>query len=193
MSIITLVSGGLDSSLMSLLISESKLEQFPLFINYGQLSFEMEWNACKKFHFNFRLPTPELVDIKGYGQFFSCGITDKNKDIKKEAFLPNRNALFLLIGASFAFSRKADSIALGLLNEDTHLFPDQTDIFLKNFGNSLGLSLRKKINIITPLREFYKKDVVELAKSKGISGTYSCHSGTAIPCGKCISCEEFQY
>jgi 7-cyano-7-deazaguanine synthase len=193
MSIITLVSGGLDSSLMSLLISESKLEHFPLFINYGQLSFEMEWNACKKFHSNFKLPTPELIDIKGYGQFFPCGITDKNKEIKEEAFLPNRNALFLLIGSSYAFIKKSDSIAIGLLNENTHLFPDQTDIFLNKFEDSLELSLGRRINIITPLREFYKKDVVELAKSKGIYGTYSCHSGEAIPCGQCISCEEFQY
>ena len=45
MAIVTLVSGGLDSSLMAVLANENGNKQFPLFINYGQLGFEQEWKA----------------------------------------------------------------------------------------------------------------------------------------------------
>jgi 7-cyano-7-deazaguanine synthase len=42
-----------------------------------------------------------------------------------------------------------------------------------------------------PLRDMTKRDVVELARSRGISDFYFCHSGTEIPCGKCIACLEY--
>jgi 7-cyano-7-deazaguanine synthase len=37
---------------------------------------------------------------------------------------------------------------------------------------------------------FNKGDILKLAKIRGISNTYSCHSGTKEPCGICISCLE---
>ena len=49
------------------------------------------------------------------------------------------------------------------------------------------------IKILTPLRSFYKQDVVALAKEKKIFDTYSCHSGSKMPCGKCIACEEYNF
>ncbi|NKC17170.1 MAG: hypothetical protein GKR94_34730 [Gammaproteobacteria bacterium] len=51
----------------------------------------------------------------------------------------------------------------------------------------------ESIKIVTPLRDFYKSDVVSLAKEKGIYDSYSCHAGKALPCGVCISCLEFQF
>ena len=32
---------------------------------------------------------------------------------------------------------------------------------------------------------------IEIAKAKGISGTYSCHAGTELPCGVCVACREY--
>jgi len=78
-----------------------------------------------------------------------------------------------------------------LLKEETTIFPDQRDDFLVIAENSIAMALGRKIKIITPLRDFYKKDIVNLAKSKGITNYYSCHTGNDIPCGKCISCQEY--
>lgn len=49
MSIVSLVSGGLDSSLMSVLAKENGNIQYPLFIDYGQLGIQREWESCKKY------------------------------------------------------------------------------------------------------------------------------------------------
>jgi len=34
--------------------------------------------------------------------------------------------------------------------------------------------------------------LLQIDTMKGIKGTYSCHRGTKVPCGKCISCAEFR-
>ena len=47
MTIITLVSGGIDSLVMAKIIEKEDEEQIPLFIDYGQLAEEKEWEACK--------------------------------------------------------------------------------------------------------------------------------------------------
>ena len=39
---------------------------------------------------------------------------------------------------------------------------------------------------------FNKAEVIKLARAKKIDKTYSCHSGTNIPCGKCIACLEIK-
>lgn len=58
MSIVTLVSGGLDSTLMSVLAKEEGLNLFPLFVDYGQICGEKEWEACLRVHSRFELPAP---------------------------------------------------------------------------------------------------------------------------------------
>jgi len=191
MSIVSLLSGGLDSALMSLIIQEMNITQQPLNINYGQLNFNKENAACIKHCNVFNLPTPVLIDIQNYGKVITSGITDSTKDIVKDAFLPGRNFLFLLIASSYAFQNGADTVAIGLLKEETTIYFDQKDVFLEIAEHAIELSLGKKIKIITPLRDFYKKDIVNLAESKGITNYYSCHKGEDIPCGKCISCLEY--
>ena len=57
MGIVTLVSGGLDSTLMSMLIREEGVPLFPLFIDYGQLAVSREWEACKRLHYCVRFCT----------------------------------------------------------------------------------------------------------------------------------------
>ncbi len=191
MSIITLLSGGLDSALMSLFIKEMGIYQQPININYGQLNFSKEYSACISHCREFNLPEPVLVDINNYGKVITSGITDSSKDIVKDAFLPGRNLLFLLIASAYAFQNNANTVAIGLLKEETTIYPDQKDNFLLIAEGVIEVALGRRIRIMTPLRDFYKKDIVKLAKSKGITSFYSCHKGSDIPCGKCISCMEY--
>lgn len=52
--------------------------------------------------------------------------------VVKQAFLPNCNLLFLVCSAAYVFSSGAKVVAIGLLTEETHLFPDQTQDFLNS-------------------------------------------------------------
>ena len=191
MSIVTLVSGGLDSTIMALMIQEEGIEQFPLFIDYGQLGREREFKACLKNFQRYSLPRPVVANLSGYGQLLPSGLTDPGKRIFEDAFLPCRNLLFLLVAGAYAYQKSANAAAIGLLDEQYSIFPDQTMSFIKDAEMLLTKSLGRPLTILTPLISFSKGDVVKVARAKGINGAYSCHAGTENPCGVCVACREF--
>lgn len=190
MSIVNLVSGGLDSTLVGVLLKEQCIQTHPLFIDYGQRAAEREWNACLTLHDKYELPSPERVDLSGFGKLIISGLTSESRDVRAEAFTPGRNFLFILIGASYAYQVGANAVSIGLLSEQYSLFPDQRKDFVKLAEQSIRCALDKAVKIVTPLFEFSKADVVALAKQRDIAGTYSCHEGKEKPCGHCISCLE---
>lgn len=192
MTVVTLVSGGIDSLVMSKIIDVQGEKQIPLFIDYGQLAREKEWSACRKVLKASILPEPAKVDLSGYGTLLSSGITDRTKDIHDDAFLPGRNLLFLVVGGSYAHYRGVKKVAVGLLSEKFHLFPDQTQRFIVNANIAIDEALNDSIAIVTPLMNFAKSDVISLARhyKLPLNDTYSCHSGNEKYCGKCVSCLE---
>lgn len=190
MGIVTLVSGGLDSTLMSLMAHEEGIEIFPLFLDYGQLGVAKEWDACKRLHEKHGLPSVTRMDLSGFGKTIPSGITDSRLRINEDAFLPGRNLLFLVTGAAYAFKIRADGVAIGLLDPAQHLFPDQTRLFADACESMIETAMGKRIRILTPLIEFSKSDVLAMAQARGLRNTYSCHAGGDTPCGVCVSCVE---
>ena len=190
MSIVTLVSGGLDSTLMALMVKEEKISQFPLFVDYGQMCKDQELRACTVVFNRYSLPHPAIMNINGFGRLISSGLTDPSKRVNEDAFLPGRNLLFLLAGSAYAYQTNSNAVAIALLSEKNCIFPDQTSNFINRAQEMIDLALGRDIKIVAPLMQFSKAEVLQLAKKKGISDTYSCHSGTEIPCGKCVSCIE---
>ena len=190
MPIVTLVSGGLDSTLMSLMAHEEGVTIAPLFIDYGQLSAEREWVACRLLHERYGLPEVTKMDVAGYGQVVPSGITNPSLRINEDAFLPGRNLLLLLCGAAYAYRLCADAVAIGLLNPDNHLFPDQTLTFLRKAEDIIETTMGRRITVLARLIEFSKTDILQMAAARGISDTYSCHAGGARSCGKCVACVE---
>jgi 7-cyano-7-deazaguanine synthase len=193
MGIVTLVSGGLDSTLMAVLAREADLEQYPLFVDYGQRSVKKELAACRRSMRRYGLPEPRVAGLGGFGALVRSGLTDLRLHIMEDAFTPGRNLFFLLLGAAYAYTVGADSVAIGLLDERTALFPDQRTEFLSDAQELLTLCMGRRVNVLAPLNSFSKQDVVRLARAKGIDDTYSCHAGGDSPCGVCIACREFQF
>lgn len=190
MGIVTLVSGGFDSTLMSVMAHEEGVTLFPLFIDYGQRGVDKEWEACQRLHEQFGLPSVIRMDLSGFGKVIPSGLTDSSLRINEDAFLPGRNLLFVLVGAAHAVKVGADSVAIGLLNPDDHLFPDQTLQFVEQSEEMIETTMGIQIKILAPLIEFSKKDILVMARDKGIDSTYSCHAGDNEPCGICIACVE---
>lgn len=192
MSIVNLVSGGLDSTLIGVLAKEEGIQVHPLFIDYGQRAAPREWEACKSVHEILDLPVPTWIDLSGFGKIIYSGLTSGQRDLKTEAFTPGRNMLFLLMGSAYAFQVEASAVAIGLVSERYSLFPDQGAGFIEQMERAVEAALGRTIRIITPLFNFSKADVLRMADEKGIRGTYSCHAGTDLPCGECISCLEIR-
>ena len=190
MRIVTLVSGGFDSTLMSLMAHEEGATLFPLFIDYGQLGASKEWVACQRLHEQFSLPSVTYMDLSGFGKTIPSGLTDSSLRINEDAFLPGRNLLLVLAGAAHAFKVQTNSVAIGLLNPADHLFPDQTKEFVEECERMIEVAMGRRIFVLTPLIEFSKRDVLVMVSDRRIKQTYSCHAGGDKPCGVCIACVE---
>lgn len=193
MSFVNLVSGGLDSTLIGVMAKNDAIEHLPLFIDYGQRAASKEWATCVAVHKQLDLPEPTRMDLSGFGRVIVSGLTNSDLDVKKDAFTPGRNLMFLLMGSAYAYQLGASSVAIGLLSEQFSLFPDQRSHFIAQSESTIETAMGRRIKILTPLFDFGKADVVRLAQEKGVGGTYSCHTGAAQPCGHCISCMEFQF
>lgn len=191
MSLVNLVSGGLDSTLVGVMAKEEGFTVHPLFIDYGQRASQKEWDTCQYVHSQLELPTPTRMDLSGFGRVIHSGLTSVEMDVKEDAFTPGRNLMLLLMGSSYAYQVGASSVSVGLLSERFSLFPDQQSEFIAQAERAIELALGRRIQVAMPLVEFSKADVVLLAQKKGITGTYSCHVGNNEPCGRCISCLEF--
>lgn len=189
MKIVTLASGGVDSSVMMLLLKKEGHELLPLFIDYGQLARENEWKAVQRIC-RFLGLAPQLMDFSGFGKSIPSGITNNKLDIEKDAFLPTRNLLFLTLGAAYGYVKSASVIAIGLLSNP--IFPDQTEKFIQTAQESISSSLGVDIRIMAPSISLDKSDILRLARKYGLplDLTYSCHTGNDEPCGRCISCRE---
>jgi len=189
MKIVVLASGGVDSSLMMLLLKKDGHKILPLFIDYGQLAREKEWVSCQDLC-HFLGLEPFRMDISGFGKSIPSGITDSGLNIEKNAFLPTRNLLFLTLGAAYAHVKSANVIAIGILSNP--IFPDQTTDFIRAAQNSISTALGTNTIILAPLISLDKRDTLKLARKYGLplDLTSSCHSSSKEPCGHCVSCKE---
>lgn len=192
MDVVVLVSGGIDSIVACKIIEKQGDNVLPLFIDYGQLAANKEWKACQDLLTHCGFVNAEKIDVSGFGKAIPSGITHKEKDICKDVFLPCRNLLFLTIASSYAHTKGCKVIVIGLLNEKSHLFPDQTEEFIVNANFAINSALNDNYIILTPLIQFSKSDVIKLAEKYRIplEKTYSCHLGDDSYCGKCVACKE---
>ena len=134
-----------------------------------------------------------LEQLLAAGHAYYCYMTREELDVKSDAFTPGRNLMFLLMGSAYAYQQGASAVAIGLLAEEFSRFPDQQPQFVMQAEATTATAMGRQIKVLTPLIEFGKADVVRLAQAKGITGTYSCHTGNSEPCGRCIACLEFQF
>lgn len=168
------------------------VEPVAVFIDYGQLNGGREFAALKQVCNDLSLDEPVVFNFSSYAKNIPTGLTDANLDIVNDAFTPCRNLLFIVTAAAFASSIGASEIVVGLLSEDTALFPDQTSDFLVQAELAIAAAVGKPLKIVTPLRDSRKAEVVALASSLNVKMYYSCHKGGDSPCGRCIACKEYE-
>jgi len=216
---IILCSGGLDSVVLVYYLKKiEKIENIKLiFLDYGQKALEEELFCVKKTAKEINADL-KIVDVKWLGEL-STSLINKEaneneiKDIKEEKelmswYVPCRNALFLLIGLSFAESEfisknKKYDVYLGIKYEGELQFKDTTHEFLDYINKAPEYCTQKgDYKFLAPFLNKDKEEVIELAKKLNIDlrNTYSCYlgggfrqvEGKTIPvhCGICGACKS---
>lgn len=197
---VILLSGGLDS-LVALGYSVKNTDyniKLALTFDYGQKSATQEINASKKIseYYNIEhrvLKLDWLKDITKTALVSDKELPDKDFSTAKSAesvWVPNRNALFLNIAASFCDSFGYNYIIYGANKEEGATFPDNTEEFRKQISKVFETSTLVHPQVIAPLINYNKDDIVKIAVRDAVplELVWSCYNSTDKHCGKCESC-----
>ncbi|SHJ56949.1 preQ(0) biosynthesis protein QueC [Clostridium amylolyticum] len=191
--VVLLFSGGIDSTVLLFYLIRKKYDIFPLYINYGQTSYEGEIAAIEKIIeglINNKLMIINIQDVSKIG----CGslvgeypndVTSR-EDWYKDEFFPNRNLILLSLAAAYAYKINATNIAIGVVGDS---YSDTSKEFLDEMKKTLEISLGK-YNIIAPYANMDRKKVIEdaIRYNVPIELTFSCNSVGNRHCMLCTSC-----
>ena len=194
--VIALVSG-LDSCIMTALLTRTYKEVTPLFIRSGLKWEDAELSALSRF---FQALDSEQVRSVAELEFGRGGLYSGHWSTGGQAvpdamapdsdfFLPGRNLLLLSVAATYGSIVDVPNIAIGILKSNP--FPDATPEFLRSLERSAGLALDREFRVLTPLHDMQKSDVLRAGRSFPIELSLSCADPVdGEHCGICGKCGE---
>ncbi|UOD34291.1 7-cyano-7-deazaguanine synthase QueC [Deferribacteraceae bacterium V6Fe1] len=198
---IVLVSGGLDSCVTAAVAKDLGYNLCLLHVNYGQLTEKRELKAFNDIAEYYNVNEKLIVDISYLKEIGGSALTDENIDVEEgslnrvgipKTYVPFRNANILSIATAWAEVVKVEKIFIGAVEEDSSGYPDCRKVFYDAFNNLLkvGINPENDIEIITPLIELKKRDIVLLGKKLNapLHLTWSCYKSEDLACGNCDSC-----
>ena len=212
MRAVTILSGGLDSTVATLYAKSLGYDLLAITFNYGQRAAIREINSAKK-----------IAEILGIGHKVinldfviefgkSALITDKDipkpkmEDLDSEkafetmraVWVPARNLIFLSIASGFAEAIDGEKVFIGINKEEGVTFPDNTIEFIEAFNKALDYGTLNKVKVEAPLYDKTKEEIVKLGKEledklgvKVLKYSYSCYKDNGedfLHCGECESC-----
>ena len=202
---IILLSAGLDS-LVSLGLKKDELNiELALTFDYGQKAAEKEIQAsekiCKYYNIKHEVITLDWLKNITKTSLVSNEEVPAGDELKspeksaKSVWVPNRNGLFLNIAGAYADSYGYNYILIGANKEEAQSFPDNTADFINSVNEEFKYSTLEKPEIIAPLINYNKNDIVMLAlKNKlPLELTMSCYNGGDKHCGICESCTRLKH
>lgn len=195
-----LLSGGLDS-LVALGYSKKNTDynvELALTFDYGQKSVEKEIDASAKIcaYYNVKHKVIKLDWLKEITNTSLVADSDvptegfETSESAASVWVPNRNALFLNIAASFCDSFGYNYILYGANKEEGATFPDNTEEFRSQISNLFKVSTLVHPEVTAPLINYNKDDIVNIAVRDSIplELVYSCYNSGEKHCGECESC-----
>jgi 7-cyano-7-deazaguanine synthase len=83
------------------------------------------------------------------------------------SFTPGRNALFLTLAASYAYTKGITDLVTGVCQTDYSGYPDCRDSFIRCQAKAVSLALDTEMRIHTPLMNLTKAETWKLAAELG--------------------------
>jgi len=204
MKAVSLLSGGLDSTVTLAYALSEGYEVVPMTIRYGQRHVR-ELDAAKAVVKHYGLKDHVVLDLD-LGSFRSAltrkdisvperGSTSEIGDDIPITYVPARNIIFLSIAAGLAESVDADRIFIGANAIDYSGYPDCRPEFFRAFETVLKVGTKAGVEgapiiIEHPILRSTKADIVRLGKKlkAPLELTWSCYQGGEKACGRCDSC-----
>lgn len=195
--IAVLVSGGMDSSILTVDLADQGYQIFPVYIRHGLFWEDVEMEYLQRFlkavkHPNIMslkvlaLPTSDLYDA--HWSVSGEDVPDEKTD-DDAVYLPGRNLLLLAKAGVWCSLNDIGTIALAPLK--CNPFSDNTDVFYDSMINAIELAVEWPLSVIRPYSHLSKDEVIIIGKSLPLELTFSCIKPVAgLHCGHCNKCAE---
>jgi 7-cyano-7-deazaguanine synthase len=203
--VVVLLSGGLDSSTVLAMATESGLGAVALTFDYGQRhSRELESARRIAKHFGAKEHIVIPLDL---GRYLRSSLTSRSMEVPKgrteeemssavpDTYVPSRNIIFLAVASSIAESRGSEAVFIAANSVDFSGYPDCTPEFIKAFQKVLDVGTKSGregygVQVKAPLLDMSKSQIVrEAVRLKvPLELTWSCYEGGTKACGRCDSC-----
>jgi 7-cyano-7-deazaguanine synthase len=206
---VVLLSSGLDSTVNLYEAREQSRVLVCLTFDYGQRAAPREIANAFKIakHAGVEHKVLELPWFKDFTQTslinrsakVPTGTSISMDDMKvsnesaKAVWVPNRNGIFMNIGAAFAESLKANWIVPGFNIEEGATFPDNTQEYLNALTGSFKYSTSNGVEAHCFTTHLNKTEIVARGKKLGapFELMWPCYLAEEKPCGQCESCQRF--
>lgn len=192
-----LFSGGLDSAiLLGHLLAEGR-RVWPLFVHCQWHWQADELRAARRYLAAIDRPGLErLVELQMpladlYHDHWS--ITGRQvpraDEPDENVYLPGHNPLLLVKAHLWCRLNGVDQLALGALASNP--FADATEDFFRQFEAAMDQAVCGHVELVRPLGQFSKRQVMRLGRELPLELTFSCLSPVAgAHCGACNKCAE---
>ena len=198
MRVCVLVSGGIDSCVLTAEMLRRGHEVHPLYVREG-----LRWESAELYwlrRFLRRLAAPRLKPLtvldapvralwgKSHWSLSGRGVPKVGSPWIK-VYLPGRNLLLLAQAGVFCSSRGIGAIAVALLKGNP--FRDATPAFRRSMERSLAEALGRPISILVPYNKLDKAAMSQRVPGLPLELTFSCLAPRGLRhCGVCAKCEE---
>jgi 7-cyano-7-deazaguanine synthase len=199
-----LLSGGLDSVVNLKCALDEGTVDAALTFDYGQAAAGNEIDAARACAARFGVHH-RVIELDGYWGLLPEPMRDGRKiaggagglegdpdRMLREAWVPNRNGVFVNVAAAFAESHGSEAVVIGLNREEAEVFPDNSETFLMRVNEALAVSTLSGVKAKSFTIGMTKPEIVRLGTENGapLDDIYSCYraSGDGRMCGECQSC-----
>lgn len=112
----------------------------------------------------------------------------------KAVWVPNRNGIFLNVGAAFAEGVDADWLVPGFNAEEAVTFPDNSEDYLEAVTKSLSFSTKNRVEVKCFTASLDKPAIVRRGARFNVPFEliWPCYFGGETVCGECESCQRYQ-
>jgi 7-cyano-7-deazaguanine synthase len=197
MPLAVLVSGGLDSAILTAEAAREHPVVHPLYVRHGLYWEEAELAHLRRFLEAVKRPglrplqVLELPVADLYGAHWSVTGRDvpDNRTPDEAVFLPGRNVLLLSKAQLWCHLHGVGAVALGTLQANP--FPDATPAFFRAMQDAVNQGVGGQVRVLCPYAGLHKHEVMQRGRGLPVELTFSClHPVGGRHCGACNKCAE---
>lgn len=195
-SSVVLLSGGLDSA-VNLAEAAARTEPaLALTFDYGQRAAPRESEAAASLakYYDVR---HKVIELPWFAELLPPTIVDggelsDERTSDDAVWVPNRNGVFVAVGAAYAEALDASLLITGFNAEEAVSFPDNSREYIDAANLALSYSTKGAVELFSFTAEMTKADIVRRAVELDVplDIVYSCYEGRERMCGLCPSCRR---